>query len=31
MFNEKRVLEALMERSGAYADIYVDTRNFTFI
>lgn len=31
MFNEKRVLETLVDRSGAYADIYVDTRNFTFI
>lgn len=31
MFNEKRVLETLMERSGTYADIYVDRRNYTFI
>ncbi len=31
MFNEKRVLETLLERSGTYADIYVDTRNYTFI
>ena len=31
MFNEKRILETLMERSGTYADIYVDTRNYTFI
>jgi TldD protein len=31
MFNERRILEALMDRSGAYADIYVDTRNYTLI
>ena len=31
MFSEKRVLETLMERSGSYADVYVDTRNYTFI
>ncbi len=31
MFNEKRILEALMDRSGAYADTYVDVRNYTLI
>jgi TldD protein len=31
MFNERRILETLMDRSGAYADIYVDTRNYTLI
>ena len=31
MFNERRILEALMDRSGAYADIYVDTRDYTLI
>ncbi len=31
MFNERKVLEVLMDRSGAYADIYVDTRNYTLI
>ncbi len=31
MFNERKILEALMDRSGAYADIYVDTRSYTFI
>lgn len=31
MFNEKRILGALMERSGVYADIYVDERAYTLI
>lgn len=31
MFNEKRVLETLMERSGVYADIYTDERAYTLI
>jgi TldD protein len=31
MFNEKKILETLMETSGVYSDIYIDTRNFTFI
>ncbi|MEN6617740.1 MAG: TldD/PmbA family protein [Syntrophorhabdus sp.] len=31
MFNEKRILETLMESSGIYSDIYIDTRNFTLI
>jgi len=31
MFNEKRILEALMERSGVYADIYIDERAYTLI
>jgi TldD protein len=31
MFNEKRILEALMEHSGTYADIYIDERAYTLI
>ncbi len=31
MFNEKRILEALMERSGIFADIYIDERAYTLI
>ncbi|NLT24452.1 MAG: TldD/PmbA family protein [Syntrophorhabdus sp.] len=31
MFNEKRVLETLMEHSGVYADIYTDERVYTLI
>ena len=31
MFNEKRVLETLMERSGVYADVYIDERAYTLI
>jgi TldD protein len=31
MFNEKRVLETLMGRSGVYADIYTDESAYTLI
>jgi len=31
MFNEKKVLETLMERSGVYADVYIDERAYTLI
>lgn len=31
MFDEKAILETLMETSGIYSDIYIDTRNFTLI
>ncbi|OPY02307.1 MAG: protease TldD [Syntrophorhabdus sp. PtaB.Bin047] len=31
MFNEKRVLETLMDCSGAYADVYADERVYTLI
>lgn len=31
MFNERRILETLMERAGVYADIYIDERAYTLI